>query len=89
MNLTPITLTSSRIEYSDIFTKTLYIQFKSSRTLSSLSRIIQNAVSVKNNYKLNLHLSLLYAHIQKEEQQRVLQKLKSHARNLSLIRLKP
>jgi len=53
-------LSISGIGYSDEFTKTAFVQFHPSGALSRLSANFREASSIKDEYQLNPHLSLIY-----------------------------
>jgi hypothetical protein len=50
----------SGVSYSDEFTKTVFLQFHPSEALSRLSADFRGASSIKDEYELNPHLSLIY-----------------------------
>lgn len=54
----PIELEVERIEFSEQYTKTLFVQFRSSPAIEALSIQIQKATG--SGYELDPHLSLLY-----------------------------
>jgi hypothetical protein len=56
----PIRLSVRNIQYSDEFAKTVFVQFKQSPPLSALSRALQQASVLHDEYQLNPHLSLIY-----------------------------
>jgi len=58
----PITLQATGLEYLDIFTKTLFLQFEQHEVLANLSQRIkeQFAAPAPEDYELDPHLSLLY-----------------------------
>lgn len=56
----PFRLSARDIQYSDEFTKTLFVQFEPSPELSHLSRALQQASARHDEYELNPHLSLIY-----------------------------
>lgn len=56
----PFRLSARDIQYSDKFTKTLFVQFEPSPALSDLSRALQQASGRHDEYELNPHLSLIY-----------------------------
>src|SRR6267143_1740032 len=56
----PFRLAVRDIQYSDEFTKTLFVQFESSPPLARLSRTLQQESALHDEYELNPHLSLLY-----------------------------
>jgi len=53
-------LSIRNIQYSDKFTKTLFVQFEPSPSLSALSHAFQQASDLHDEYELNPHLSLIY-----------------------------
>ena len=50
----------SRISYSDEYTKTVFAEFHPSEALSRLSANFREASSIKDEYELNPHVSLIY-----------------------------
>jgi 2'-5' RNA ligase len=56
----PITLQPLRIDGSDQFTKTLFVQFAPEIELQRLNAMIRKAAEDSSRYELNPHLSLLY-----------------------------
>jgi 2'-5' RNA ligase len=56
----PITLQILRIDGSDQFTKTLFVQFAPEKLLQRLNAMIRKAAEDSWRYELNPHLSLLY-----------------------------
>lgn len=56
----PLRLSARDIQYSDEFTKTLFVQFEPSPALAYLSRALQQASARHDEYELNPHLSLIY-----------------------------
>jgi 2'-5' RNA ligase len=59
--ITPITLEIENIQFSDLFTKTLFIQFRSDSMLHQLNESIRQQFSPPSGYVLNPHLSLIYS----------------------------
>ncbi len=55
-----VELTPVKIEHTSEYTKTLFIQFQKSNSVSLLSDAIRDRNSRFVNYRLNPHLSLLY-----------------------------
>jgi hypothetical protein len=56
----PFRLSVRDIQYSDEFTKPVFVQFESSPALSHLCRALRLASAGHNKYQLNPHLSLIY-----------------------------
>lgn len=57
---TSFRLAVRNVQYSDEFTKTVFVQFEPSLALSKLSRALQQASTLHDEHELNPHLSLLY-----------------------------
>ena len=55
----PLHLQPSGVEFSDKYTKTLYVQFRPSEKAAELSNVITRAIC-DNGYQFDPHLSLLY-----------------------------
>lgn len=62
----PVKLKVREIDHSDVFIKTLFVQFAPNRKLRRLNAIIRNAAQGSSHYELNPHLSLLYKKIPAE-----------------------
>jgi 2'-5' RNA ligase len=56
----PFRISIRAIRSSVEFTRTVFVQFESSRELSQLSRRLQNASASRDRYPLDPHLSLMY-----------------------------
>jgi 2'-5' RNA ligase len=56
----PFRLLARDLQYSDEFTKTMFVRFEPSPALSHLSRALQQASARHDEYELNPHLSLIY-----------------------------
>jgi 2'-5' RNA ligase superfamily len=56
----PFRLSVRNIQYSDEFTKTVFVQFEPSPPLSELSHALRQASTWHDEYQLNPHLSLIY-----------------------------
>jgi hypothetical protein len=59
-NCGPFRLSVRDIQCSDEFTKTVFVRFEASAQLSRLSRALQHASALPDEYQLNPHLSLIY-----------------------------
>ena len=57
---TRIALTPTRIDQSDEFTKTLFVEFAMTAELRQLNELIRNIAHASSQYELKPHLSLLY-----------------------------
>ena len=58
-----IQLKAVRIDHSDEFIKTLFVQFAPNRKLRQLNAIIRNAAQDSSHYELKPHLSLIYKYM--------------------------
>jgi 2'-5' RNA ligase len=56
----PVELTGDRLDHSELYTKTLFVQFRHSAVLWQVFRTAAAHCSQPANYVLNPHLSLLY-----------------------------
>ena len=63
----PFRLLVRNIQYSDEFTKTVFVQFEPSLPLSSLSRALQETSAWPDAHQLNPHLSLIYKEMKPSE----------------------
>jgi 2'-5' RNA ligase len=59
-------LSITGIECSDVFTKTLFVQFEPDGDLARLSEDLRRVSASRNDYQLNPHLSLLYKDLDTE-----------------------
>ena len=57
---TPVELTPTGLDHTNLYTKTLFIQFEESASLREMSVHIRKHSSRPSSYLLNPHLSLLY-----------------------------
>src|SRR2546423_4443028 len=64
--LQPFRLAVSRLDYSDKFTKTLFVQFAPHARLTRFSEDLRSASASPSDYQLNPHLSLLYKEMDQE-----------------------
>lgn len=71
----PHRLFSSGIDYSEEFTKTLFVQFESSEELTRLSATLRRASASQKEYELNPHLSLIYKTMARESKKEVARSL--------------
>jgi 2'-5' RNA ligase len=63
---TGITLKPTRIDQSEEFIKTLFVEFAITAELRQLNEVIRNAANGSSQYELQPHLSLLYKKIAAE-----------------------
>src|SRR5450755_4628546 len=56
----PFRLSVRNLQYSGEFTRTVFVQFEPSPTLSGISHALQQAPVSHDEYQLNPHLSLIY-----------------------------
>ena len=72
----PLELQISGLAFSEKFTKTLYVQFASSRDASAMSDAIAQAVQSGGDYNFDPHLSLLYKTMPEAQKQELLREIK-------------
>jgi len=59
------------LDFSDKFTKTLFVQFAPDVALADLSEDLRRASATRNDYELNPHLSLIYKEMDHETKRRL------------------
>jgi 2'-5' RNA ligase len=64
----PIELTARGLDFTSIYTKTLFVQFHESEMARRMFEAIKENSSQSSKYELNAHLSLLYKTISPETQ---------------------
>jgi 2'-5' RNA ligase len=62
----PIELTADRLDHSESYTKTLFVQFRNSAPLRQIFETATAQYSRPSNYILNPHLSLIYKKISED-----------------------
>ena len=67
----PFRLTVAAVDYSEKFTKTLFVRFAPDPELARLSEDLRRASVTKGNYELNPHLSLVYKEMDAETKRRL------------------
>lgn len=68
-------LSIARLDCSDKFTKTLYVQFQPDAALQRLSEKLRTASVAKDDYELNPHLSLIYKTMAPEAKRQIIDSL--------------
>jgi 2'-5' RNA ligase len=59
------------LDFSEEFTKTLFVQFAPDRELTQLSEDLRSASASPSDYELNPHLSLIYKEMDEETKRRL------------------
>ena len=59
------------IDYSDEFTKTVFVQFQPNEDLTRLTAKFRRASLFRNEYRLNPHLSLIYKRMSRETKEEI------------------
>lgn len=62
-NVPGFMLDIDQISYTDLYTKTLFVQFHPSAILTQISETLRRNSAHPSNYVLNPHLSLIYQHL--------------------------
>jgi hypothetical protein len=75
-NIEPLCLSITAINYSDEFTKTLFVEFRPDELLSGLSRKLRAGSASQREYQLNPHLSLIYKTMSSETKAQLAQSLR-------------
>jgi len=63
------------VSYTDLFTKSLFVQFRHSELLGSLAERMRHLSANPSMYELNPHLSLIYKHMESGEKQAIVSSL--------------
>jgi hypothetical protein len=67
----PYRLAVRRVDHSEKFTKTVFVQFEPDTELARLSSDLRRASAVQNDYELNPHLSLIYRAMDSETKREI------------------
>lgn len=70
-----IRLCVDTLRYTDVFTKTLFVQFHPCRVLTTICEALRHTVSEPSDYVLNPHLSLIYKQLSKATKQHLVSSL--------------
>ncbi|MEQ8753916.1 MAG: cyclic phosphodiesterase-like protein [Coleofasciculus sp. G1-WW12-02] len=62
-NVSGFMLDMEQLGYTDLYTKTLFVQFKPSAILTQVSETLRHNSAKPSDYVLSPHLSLLYQHL--------------------------
>ncbi|WP_322744185.1 MULTISPECIES: cyclic phosphodiesterase-like protein [unclassified Coleofasciculus] len=71
----PLTLRVNKLDYSNEFTKTLFVQFYASESLSQISETLRCHCAKPSDYLLNPHLSLIYKPLSEKTQRKLVTEL--------------
>jgi 2'-5' RNA ligase len=88
MRFAPIELTADRLDHSERFTKTFFVQFQVSARARQMSETAAAAFSERSNYVLDPHLSLLYMKQSAAERQKLCDSLDVPVGNYRFDRLR-
>jgi hypothetical protein len=69
--ISSFSLQCDRILFTDQFTKTLFVQFHPSTTLSQITQTIRSHSKHPSDFTLNPHLSLMYKHLNADVKQTI------------------
>lgn len=72
----PYSLLVDGVDYSDEFTKTVFVQFKPNEAVTRLSAKFREASTIKNEYQINPHVSLIYKALLLEEKEQIVTSLR-------------
>lgn len=77
LSVKPFTIKNNGLHYSDIFTKTIYVDFIKNASLEKIYQQFRNKFLKFKDYKLHPHLSLIYKNnMPVEEKIKVIKKLR-------------
>ena len=68
---TPFRLSITGVDFSDKFTKSMFVQFESNEELAALSAKFRTASMSQEKYELNPHLSLIYKTMPREAKEEI------------------
>lgn len=74
-DLPPFSLKIDKIDYSEIFTKSFYVQFHHSDVLSKLTEKFRAITANPSDYELNPHMSLFYGSLAEQKKQELAQQI--------------
>ena len=67
----PLTLQVERLDESDLFIKTVFVQLHASECLTAMSASLRDHTSAPSAFVLNPHLSLIYKHLRLSQRQHI------------------
>lgn len=70
-----ISLNVDKLLYTQEFTKSLFVQFQQSSTLSQISEAIGISAQIPREFTLNPHLSLIYQHLTEDIKKKLITKI--------------
>ena len=71
----PLELTAVRLDHTERYTKTLFVQFEESTLLREIFEVVAASYALQSDYVLNPHLSLLYKKLPANERRKLCQSL--------------
>lgn len=76
VGIKPLTIQVNKLDYSDIFSKTLFIEMKMNPTLQSIHQKLQERLKKYRDYLLKPHISLIYKNgLANEEKKKIIDSL--------------
>lgn len=84
----PVELSVDRLDYSDRFTKTLFVQFAESAAAQRMSEAARGCYTRPSDYAFNPHLSLIYKRLPETKQRELCQTLSAPRGNYTFDRVR-
>ena len=78
-----ISLSVAGIQYSEKFTKTLFVQFNKTKAVQTLADSLQRVTKARQRYTVNPHLSLMYQHLTKGTKRQLAETIQLSFRRVS------
>ncbi|MGB5962564.1 MAG: cyclic phosphodiesterase-like protein [Coleofasciculaceae cyanobacterium] len=70
-----LSLSVEQVLYTEEFTKSLFVQFYQSSTLSQISETLRSCAKIPSKFTLNPHLSLIYQHLTEDIKKELITKI--------------
>lgn len=71
----PFTLSVDKLNYTDLFFKTVFIEIQENEILNTLYQRLRNKLGQYGKYSLKPHISLIYKELSEEKKQRIIKGL--------------
>jgi 2'-5' RNA ligase len=81
-SFSPPRLSVCEVKSSDVFTKTIFVQFAACERLLQMNRALSEAWGRASNYDLDPHLSLIYKTMSDDQKRRIADSIKIPFRNV-------
>ena len=72
----PIEAIAEKVDYGEVYTKTVFVQFRESPALRQMHELARSSFTQPSNYQLNPHLSLVYKKMAEAEKQELCRRIR-------------